>query len=150
MTKHVPTVPLRGEALDKAVASIMWPLGHPTDTGRPQCGLPRFGFTSAYRWNGSLPPRGLPYGWWFLQDGSEVVFNRDYLPQYRVWPDGRVERADPTQFYEFIIQCWFWQDGCGPYDKSKEGKRRREIMQAVADDLAERCEPVAFWEKESS
>jgi hypothetical protein len=96
-----------------------------------------------------LPPRGLPYGWWFLQDGSEVVFNRDYLPQYRVWHDGRVERADTRQFYEFIGQYWFWQDGCGPYDKTKEGKRRTEIMQAVMDDLAERCEPVALWEESS-
>jgi hypothetical protein len=147
MTKYVPTAPLRGAALDAAIRSILWPLGHPTDVGRPQVGLPRHRWTSGHRWDGSWPVRGLPYGWFFLQDGSEVCFNRDYVPMYRVFPDGRVERADPNQFYEYIIQCWFYEDRCSPYDRGKENKRRREILQAVIDDLAERCEPVALWEE---
>lgn len=42
----------------------------------------------------------LPYGYWTLTDGSEVVFARDYLPMWRV-ADGLVERLDP----------WLWIEG---------------------------------------
>lgn len=42
----------------------------------------------------------LPYGYWTLADGSEVVFARDYLPMWRV-ADGLVERLDP----------WLWIEG---------------------------------------
>lgn len=42
----------------------------------------------------------LPYGAWTLNDGSEVLFSRDYYPLWRI--DGeRVERIDP----------WLWIDG---------------------------------------
>lgn len=36
----------------------------------------------------------LPYGFWTLKDGSEVLFSRDYHPLWRV-SDGQVERLDP-------------------------------------------------------
>jgi len=39
----------------------------------------------------------LPYGYWTLQDGSEVIFARDYLPMWRV-AEGGVERLNP----------WLW------------------------------------------
>lgn len=39
----------------------------------------------------------LPYGYWRLKDGSEIIFSRDYLPMWRTW-GGRVERLDP----------WIW------------------------------------------
>lgn len=42
----------------------------------------------------------LPYGYWTLQDGSEVIFARDYLPMWRV-TEGTVERLDP----------WLWING---------------------------------------
>lgn len=42
----------------------------------------------------------LPYGYWTLQDGSEVIFARDYLPMWRV-TGGTVERLDP----------WLWING---------------------------------------
>lgn len=42
----------------------------------------------------------LPYGYWTLQDGSEVIFARDYLPMWRV-TEGVVERLDP----------WLWING---------------------------------------
>jgi hypothetical protein len=150
--KRIAPTTLRGAALDKALQSIMWPTGHPTDVGRPQVGLPRFrGITHGLdRAFGPLPRGLLPYGWWYLQDRSEVCFSRGYMPMYRVFPDGRVERADPNQFYEYIMQFWFWEDRCSPYGRGKENKKRRDILQALVDDLAERCEPVAFWEKESA
>jgi hypothetical protein len=42
----------------------------------------------------------LPYGYWSLRDGSEVIFSRDYLPMWRV-QDGVIERLDP----------WLWIEG---------------------------------------
>lgn len=42
----------------------------------------------------------LPYGYWTLQDGSEVIFARDYLPMWRI-AEGEVERLDP----------WLWVNG---------------------------------------
>ncbi|MCG2839481.1 hypothetical protein L6Q21_00630 [Sandaracinobacter sp. RS1-74] len=42
----------------------------------------------------------LPYGYWTLQDGSEVIFARDYLPMWRI-AEGTVERLDP----------WLWING---------------------------------------
>ncbi len=42
----------------------------------------------------------LPYGYWTLQDGSEVVFARDYLPMWRI-TEGAVERLNP----------WLWING---------------------------------------
>ena len=42
----------------------------------------------------------LPYGYWTLADGSEVLFARDYLPMWRV-ADGQVDRLDP----------WLWIEG---------------------------------------
>ena len=42
----------------------------------------------------------LPYGYWTLQDGSEVLFARDYLPIWRI-ARGIVERVDP----------WLWIGG---------------------------------------
>jgi hypothetical protein len=42
----------------------------------------------------------LPYGYWTLRDGSEVIFSRDYLPMWRI-AEGKVERLDP----------WLWING---------------------------------------
>lgn len=42
----------------------------------------------------------LPYGYWTLRDGSEVIFARDYFPMWRV-VQGAVERVDP----------WLWING---------------------------------------
>jgi hypothetical protein len=41
----------------------------------------------------------LPYGFWRLEDGSEVLYARDYLPLWRI-QDGVVERVEP----------WLWVD----------------------------------------
>lgn len=42
----------------------------------------------------------LPYGYWTLRDGSEVIFSRDYLPMWRI-AEGAIERLDP----------WLWING---------------------------------------
>ncbi len=45
----------------------------------------------------------LPYGFWTLRDGSEVIFARDYLPMWRI-ADGDVERLDPWLWIESIAE----------------------------------------------
>ncbi|WP_371999772.1 hypothetical protein P7L68_03500 (plasmid) [Tistrella mobilis] len=42
----------------------------------------------------------LPYGYWTLNDGSQVIFSRDYLPMWRISAAG-TERLDP----------WLWIEG---------------------------------------
>lgn len=42
----------------------------------------------------------LPYGYWILKDGSEIIFSRDYFPLWRVSRHS-VERLDP----------WLWING---------------------------------------
>lgn len=70
------------------------------DTGPGMCAdfevvtprVPQDDFVPARLW--------LPYGYWTLRDGSEVIFARDYLPMWRV-SDAGVERLDP----------WLWIEG---------------------------------------
>ncbi len=78
--------------------------GRPTyvvyDTGTGMCAdfeavtprAPLADFVPARLW--------LPYGFWTLGDGSEVIFSRDYLPMWRIAGDA-VERLDP----------WLWIEG---------------------------------------
>lgn len=44
----------------------------------------------------------LPYGYWTLGDGSEVIFSRDYFPLWRVTP-GMVERLDPWLWIRDVV-----------------------------------------------
>lgn len=56
----------------------------------------------------------LPYGWWVLEDGSEVLFSRDYMPLWKIGRDGSVERMPPSLWISGIKQQhWF----AGKYDK---------------------------------
>jgi len=49
----------------------------------------------------------LPYGYWTLRDGTEVVFGREYQPLWHVDRD-RIRRADPWERAENIAsQHWF-------------------------------------------
>ena len=43
----------------------------------------------------------VPYGYWLLSDGSEVIYSRDYLPLWRIVA-GRVERVEPWLWIENI------------------------------------------------
>lgn len=45
----------------------------------------------------------LPYGYWTLDDGSEVIFARDYLPMWRIAGES-VERLDPWLWIEGILE----------------------------------------------
>jgi hypothetical protein len=58
----------------------------------------------------------LPYGWWTLGDGSEVLFSRDYKPLWKASPDGAVTRMRPSLWIEGIRdQRWFAKEAGDPW-----------------------------------
>jgi hypothetical protein len=75
----------------------------------------------------------LPYGFWTLRDGSEVVFGREYQPLWHVEGD-RIRRADPWEWIDNIrSQIWFggqdtnmWSRGIA-LDRALEYLRSRRI-----------------------
>ena len=55
----------------------------------------------------------LPYGYWTLSDGSEVIFSRDYLPLWRV-SERSFERLPPWLWIdEKVEHTWFKDEGVG-------------------------------------
>lgn len=79
------------------IADLMYVL---YDSGEGGC-VPAEAVTPRTPISDFLPARlWLPYGVWTLDDGSEVVFARDYLPLWRITAEG-VERLDP----------WLWIRG---------------------------------------
>jgi hypothetical protein len=69
----------------------------------------------------------LPYGYWTLQDGSEVIFARDYLPMWRI-ADGTVERLDP----------WLWINGIASEFHFSQSAATVVWSTGPAGDLAQR------------
>ncbi|MEQ9110377.1 MAG: hypothetical protein RIF37_14045 [Rhodospirillaceae bacterium] len=54
----------------------------------------------------------MPYGWWTLRDGSEVLFSRDYKPLWKIRSGEKAERMMPWLWIENIQkQNWFTEDG---------------------------------------
>ncbi|MBF0633010.1 MAG: hypothetical protein HQL89_18780 [Magnetococcales bacterium] len=76
----------------------------------------------------------LPYGWWTLMDGSEVLFSRDYKPLWKFDPNGGVERINPSTWITEIANQHYYQEekGGGWYTElasqaAKERLRRHKI-----------------------
>lgn len=65
----------------------------------------------------------LPYGWMDMEDGSRVLFSRDYLPLWRI-TDGKVERLKPTT--EMSGERHWFREGGGPwsYGSAREAAER--------------------------
>ena len=71
----------------------------------------------------------LPYGWCFLEDGSELLFSREYHPLWRIRPNGDVERANP---WEGLVRPFFWFNNISGYPWSNEATQaivRRKLEQ---------------------
>lgn len=65
----------------------------------------------------------LPYGVWQREDGSEVLFNRNYFPTLQRDADGRNVRPCPPVWVDWVKQQWFWGGGetAWPSRKLKRG-----------------------------
>lgn len=82
-------------------------LGHRADfeVVTPRAPLPDF--VPARLW--------LPYGYWTLDDGSEVIYSRDYLPMWRV-EAGRIERLEPWYWITTIVKNFNFAASLGRTD----------------------------------
>ncbi len=78
-----------------------------------------------------LPARlWLPYGVWTVQDGSEILFSRDYLPLWRL-VSGRVERLPPWLWISDIAkQRWFSEEQTWAWARDPGRKHAMEALVA--------------------
>lgn len=68
----------------------------------------------------------LPYGWTDMEDGSRLLFSRDYLPLWRI-ANGKVERVTPTaQMPAFKGERQYFREGDRPwsYGPAREAAER--------------------------
>ena len=56
----------------------------------------------------------LPYGRWRCDNGTEVLFNRDYRPLWQKSASGTITVADPDEWITFSRQEWFFGDTNSP------------------------------------
>lgn len=72
----------------------------------------------------------LPYGKWTCEDGSEVLFNRDYCPLWKRAPDGTVSPMSPNTWVEHNDKNeeWFFTDGDRPVDSKKSLRRCLAVL----------------------
>lgn len=78
----------------------------------------------------------LPYGVWQPEDGSEVLFNRNYCPTLQRDGDGSNVRPCPPVWVGGVKQQWFWGSGntAWPSRKLKRGTwalRHGEVVLAA-------------------
>ncbi len=57
----------------------------------------------------------LAYGVWTEEDGSKVLFSRDYKPLWRLTDGKRPKRLRPWHWIEWIDQQHFWDDRNTPW-----------------------------------
>lgn len=85
----------------------------------------------------------LPYGYWQKADGSQILFDRNYVPMLRRDPDGSNARICPPVWVQWIDQQWFWGTGKAdwPKRKAKPGSWSRRHGEAILDAF-EAGEPI--------
>lgn len=70
----------------------------------------------------------LPYGKWTCDDGTEVLYNRDYCPLWAKKPDGSVIELDPDTHVKYEqSESYFGTDGTPGWGNQKT----REIGMAI-------------------
>lgn len=72
----------------------------------------------------------MPYGFWVEEDGSKVIFSRDYCPLWKIQEGKSPLRDDPDRDVGFIDQQWFFDEESfrGPIDDVPE--QGMEILRA--------------------
>jgi hypothetical protein len=74
----------------------------------------------------------LPYGKWICEDGTEVLFNRDYAPIWRKTPKGDITKIDADTWVEHIDRSeGYYDDRTASYYGNKQ---TLELCQRVLDE----------------
>ncbi|WP_152615698.1 hypothetical protein [Leisingera sp. ANG-M1] len=60
----------------------------------------------------------VPYGVWTEQDGSRVLFSRDYFPMWRLREGKTPERMNPWERINFVEETWLLSEGQMPWYNS--------------------------------
>ncbi len=63
----------------------------------------------------------LPYGKWTCADGTQVLFNRDYRPIWKKYPNGVVVAADPDEWVNFAKQEYIFCEPTPNEDRTHIG-----------------------------
>ena len=71
----------------------------------------------------------LPYGVWTEEDGSRVLFSREYYPLWRIPTDGHVTPEDPWRWIPYIKKELFWDD-CHPPWRNRQTEQEIEWRMA--------------------
>jgi len=96
----------------------------------------------------------LAYGIWTEEDGSEVLFSRDYMPLWRLRKNERPARVSPIEWIKYTDQRWFWTDADAPWDDVQRTRahirRLEDFGVRGAPRLVEILPALVFSERTSS
>ena len=74
----------------------------------------------------------LPYGVWVTQQGTEILFNRNYQPMWVKNPSGQITEADPNWWVPNIVkQEWYYDDNCPPYGDGRKAETKNSLKRVV-------------------
>lgn len=73
----------------------------------------------------------VPYGVWIEEDGTKVLFSRDYFPIWRIDPRGKVSRPNPWERIKYQSSDYFWGDADTPWDDNQVYNRCIERLEAL-------------------
>src|SRR5262249_4392450 len=72
----------------------------------------------------------LAYGIWTEQDGSKVLFSRDYYPLWRITPDGTVAADEPWRFVDYAGKAdYLFDDETAPWWNAHKAKELEHLME---------------------
>jgi len=74
----------------------------------------------------------LAYGIWTEQDGSKVLFSRDYCPLWRITPDGTVAADEPWRFVDYAGKAdYLFDDETAPWWNAHKAKELEHLMEKM-------------------
>ena len=73
----------------------------------------------------------VPYGSWIEEDGSTVLYSRDYFPIWRITPTGQVSRPNPWERIKYELSQHFWDDSNTPWRSKQTYQRCVEKLESL-------------------
>lgn len=74
----------------------------------------------------------LPYGMWTTEQGTKVLFNRNYQPIWVMQPSGEVTEANRDWWVpDIVTQEWYYNDDCPPYGDGRKTETKNSLKRIV-------------------